>query len=463
MGILESIKIDEQHREIALREFRELNLHRIYNLSFIAVPLSLIHIILFYWGLNDYQGIEYQWRSGIINSHIAFCSLTFLLAIISKKLLKSDETIFRYGSAVAWLAYTLILLIGVVITAIDQLVTPSITPFIFACTISSLIFLVYPLYSGLLYLGIFVLYFLTLNLTQTDPQLFLTNAVNGLTAVSVGFGISFLMWRTQIIRLNQRLLIEKQKKEIQENYDKLLVYSNELKLANATKDKFFSIVTHDLRSPLVSINSALEMLDNYGENGNNALLDALKKSSQSTNNLLESIMIWSKNQVGLLKFEPELLSLKELVNENINLLGSVANEKDIELINDASTDTTVFADKEMLKTILRNLISNAIKFTNPGGVVRLRTLNQDRNTKKLTIIVEDNGVGMDEKTIKKLFKIEEKSVNVGTKGEKGSGMGLILCREFVQRHSGIIWVESDPGIGSKIYFEIPTNSSNQVN
>ena len=237
----------------------------------------------------------------------------------------------------------------------------------------------------------------------------------------------------------------------------------ELQKLNSDKNKFFSIIAHDLRSPLGSFkNLASFLLDNNNitqDDDTKEFLELLSCSSENLYRLLDNLLEWSRSQSGKIIFAPCEFNLNDIVNNTTSILSLHAGNKNIELINNVPQDYQLFADMNLITTVIRNLISNAIKFTNSGGKIELGVLENSND--ESIIYVRDNGVGMDETTRNKLFKIEENVTNLGTNDEVGTGLGLILCKEFIDKHNGRIWVESEQGVGSTFFFSIPNELKNK--
>lgn len=227
---------------------------------------------------------------------------------------------------------------------------------------------------------------------------------------------------------------------------------------NSTKDKFFSIIAHDLKGPFNSILGFSELLadriseNDYEEIEKYAMI--IQNSARRAMDLIMNLMEWSRSQTGRMEFNPENMDFVGLIKTISQLLNDTAQQKSITLYTETPEHVMVFADKAMMGTVMRNLISNAIKFTNPGGEIII-SVEHKRN--KLMVTVADNGVGIKPEAMDKLFVIEKSYSTVGTQDEKGTGLGLILCKEFIERHGGEIWVESEVGNGSKFYFTIPEN------
>lgn len=243
--------------------------------------------------------------------------------------------------------------------------------------------------------------------------------------------------------------INKMNDEIQEQRD----YLNQL---NKTKDKFFSIIAHDLKNPFNSIKGFTELLiDNRGEYGEEKQLRFLKIIKDSTSKasmLLNNLLIWANSQSGNLTYLPNKIDLVRQVIDVVSLLEIQAIKKEIDIYNNVDHNLSVKADENMLNTILRNLISNAIKFTKPKGEIRIITCVKDD---MVEISIVDNGVGISEEDIDNVFNIEVKNTNIGTANEQGSGLGLILCKDFVEKHGGEIWVESVKDNGAVFVFTLP--------
>ncbi|MCZ4695712.1 sensor histidine kinase [Ancylomarina euxinus] len=245
--------------------------------------------------------------------------------------------------------------------------------------------------------------------------------------------------------------ITKRKKEQQEIQAK----NRELQMVNAEKDKFFSIIAHDLKSPFNAIIGFTKLLlDEIRLNnieGIEKYAEIVLDSSNSAFDLLTNLMSWARSQTGRLTFKPESFDLLELINESKNVFSHIAEGKKIDIRVDIDTELPVCADISMISTVLRNLISNAIKFTHSGGQIIIRS---EQLAHHLKVVVSDNGIGITESVIDKLFRIDEKYSTSGTQNEQGTGLGLILCKDFVERHEGQIWAESSEGLGSNFIFTL---------
>ena len=239
---------------------------------------------------------------------------------------------------------------------------------------------------------------------------------------------------------------------------KLQKSERKIKQSNATKDKFFSILAHDLKSPLAGIVGWSKVLvkdTKLADEDFKKYIQIIHDSSVKTFSLLENVLTWAQSQKGELKFNAEQFNIGFLVNETAALYKEKLRNKKIELTVDLNTDVSVCADINMVKTVLRNLISNAIKFTNTGGSIELVTRLIHKDGEFVEISVKDNGVGISPKVQSKLFNVAENLTTPGTENESGTGLGLVLCSEFVQKNKGEIGLESEEGKGSVFYFTLP--------
>lgn len=250
-----------------------------------------------------------------------------------------------------------------------------------------------------------------------------------------------------IIAQNERLHQVNQKLTDSENY---------LLQLNATKDKFFSIIAHDLKSPLNSLIGFLHILsarvDAFSPEELSKFARDMNKSVGSLMELLDNLLQWARSQTQTIDFEPSTLDLSDVVTSNISLVHASAQNKNLQVISEIEAGQTVFADKNMLSSVLRNLISNAIKFTPSGGQI---TISSQSLENEVEVKVQDTGIGIGPTGLEKLFRLDTYHTTLGTASEKGNGLGLILCKEFVERNGGTITVESEQKKGTTFRFTIP--------
>ncbi len=236
----------------------------------------------------------------------------------------------------------------------------------------------------------------------------------------------------------------------------LMKNEEQLRTLNASKDKFFSIIAHDLKNPFSSIigfSSLLqERIKEKDYDGIEQYSEIILSSAERAMNLLMNLLEWSRSQTGRMEFAPQYIEMVTLINEVIDIFDDSAQQKSITITRKLPKTAIALADKAMASTILRNLISNAIKFSMPNGKIEI-SAEQKKN--ELLLSFTDNGIGISKTDINKLFRIEESFSTIGTRNEKGTGLGLILCKEFAEKHGGKIWVESELGKGSTFYFSLP--------
>ncbi|MFC2096136.1 tetratricopeptide repeat protein [Bacteroidota bacterium] len=271
--------------------------------------------------------------------------------------------------------------------------------------------------------------------------------------------ISVFLILNQFLSKRKTNILLKEKISEVNNSNKLLKQSEDnLKILNATKDKFFSIIAHDLRNPFNALHGLTQhLLNNYEEFEANEIEQSIKliyNSADDLLELLENLLHWSRTQRGKMEFSPKEIKLSEVINKIFGLLSINAKKKNVNLVNEIDQEEIIIADYDMLTAILRNLISNAIKFSYSNSFIRLNSKDY-KDYKEISVM--DTGVGIASENMQKLFRIDVHHSTSGTSEEQGSGLGLILCYEFVEKHNGKIWVESEIKKGSTFKFTIAKN------
>jgi signal transduction histidine kinase len=236
----------------------------------------------------------------------------------------------------------------------------------------------------------------------------------------------------------------------------------QLQELNASKDKFFSIISHDLRNPFTTLLGFAQLLsenvDRYNQDEIKQKVDRLRSSAERLYALLENLLTWSRIQRGVMEHHPETIALSEIVADSVDLFTPNAEQKQIMLMNAIPENIAVYGDYSMVNTVIRNLISNALKFTPAGGNIEVSAQPYETS---IEVAVSDTGRGIPQEDISKLFRIDVQHTNVGTAGETGTGLGLILCQELVERNKGKIWVESEVGNGTTFRFILPRSVKTQ--
>lgn len=285
----------------------------------------------------------------------------------------------------------------------------------------------------------------------------LRNAIIAMLAiVMLGMAVFFYLF-TQNKRIAQNL--SRQKKELEQTTHEILRQKEELGQLNTVKDRFFSIISHDLRNNLTTMKLYFDLMSNPDytpDEDSGELSRQISSSVENTIDLLENLLVWAQAQIKGIEANPVILDVHHLAEDNISLMGGNAHQKGIRLINKVEADITAFADEDMLNLVLRNLISNAIKFTPQHGSITISANSADTYTH---IHVADTGVGISPQSIEKLFVKNINPTTLGTANEKGTGLGLILCKEFIEKNNGRITVTSTPGKGSTFTVVIPQSQA----
>jgi PAS domain S-box-containing protein len=252
--------------------------------------------------------------------------------------------------------------------------------------------------------------------------------------------------------------IKEKNEELQAQAEELSEKNDSLRTLNITKDKFFSIIAHDLKNPFNAVLGFSEILSKkyrkVTDSKKKQYIDIIFDSVTRIYKLLENLLQWARSQTGAIPFEPEVFLLDELIDGNLELTANQINEKKLKIIRDYPPGTKVYADRNMINTVVRNLIANAIKFTE-NGEIRIKVHLSDHI---VTCRIEDTGVGIPKSKLKKIFEIEKSKSTEGTKGESGTGLGLIICREFVEKNGGSISAESIKNKGSAFTVKLPLKS-----
>jgi signal transduction histidine kinase len=283
----------------------------------------------------------------------------------------------------------------------------------------------------------------TLQFTGNNENLSILHGEILIVLIS-GITISLLLFALSLALINTRLRARK----IQQ-------LNKQLEKLNTDKDRFISILGHDLRSPFNALLGLSELLTEnirkYDIDEIENITNHINESAQNTYNLLYDLLMWARAESGKIPFEPQKLNFTNICKDILKILNPNADAKNITINHFASDEINIFADIDMLKTVLRNLVSNAIKFTNNGGQIDIYA---EKNQANVTITIADNGIGIKPDDLTKLFDISQIHTTEGTASEKGTGLGLLLCKEFVEKHGGEIWVESKIGKGSDFKFTL---------
>jgi len=298
--------------------------------------------------------------------------------------------------------------------------------------------------------------------TKDIPVIFMTalsedeDKIKGFNMGAVDYVTKPLHYEEVLARVNTHMTIRLLQLELEQQ-------NEELQKLNLNKNKFFSIISHDIKSPLNAVimfsKLLMEQKENISVDEPKQLVELLYDASKNVYDFIDKLLLWSKVQMERVDYNPELHSIKELILNTISILSNYAERKNITIINNANTDIETYVDKEMIMLVLRNLISNAIKFTKSGGKVEITVI--DKND-FIEISISDSGIGIDESNLAKLFRLDSQYRRVGTDEESGTGLGLILCKDFIDKHNGEIRAESKENQGSTFTFTLPSKSTSGV-
>jgi signal transduction histidine kinase len=284
---------------------------------------------------------------------------------------------------------------------------------------------------------------------------------NFFTALSILFLILigvFIYFTTQNRKINKQL--NKQYQELQNKNSAIELQKEQLTQLNDVKDRFFSIISHDLRNSLTTTKLYFDLVSHpdYKSENHPKLTQEISFSVQNTIDLLENLLVWASGQIKGIPIKPVVLNMHQLTQENINLVTGSATQKRIQLSNDVDESAIAYGDTDMVNLVLRNLLSNAVKFTPENGFINVLSEEDDNGTIKIMVI--DNGVGINSEKAAELFTQYRNTSTKGTGNEKGTGLGLMLCKEFIDKNNGKIWVESEEGNGSVFCFTLPVSKPN---
>ncbi|MFH1160403.1 MAG: hybrid sensor histidine kinase/response regulator [bacterium] len=262
-----------------------------------------------------------------------------------------------------------------------------------------------------------------------------------------------------LARVRTHIQLKLAKDEITRSNFSLAQKNDQLALLNSTKDKLLSIISHDLRAPMGTLKEILNfIMTNYDDLDHQRLhdsLESIRESIESSYTLVENLLYWARNQRGDILFKPGMHDVKEIVEESIRLMTATALTKHVSLTSTSSTDGKAYFDKNMISVVVRNLTNNAIKFTHEGGNVTLSIKNDEKDpVNSLLVEVKDDGIGMKHDDLNVILRDTATFSTSGTGIERGSGLGLKLCREFVEKNGGRIWAESEPRKGSCFKFTL---------
>jgi signal transduction histidine kinase len=351
--------------------------------------------------------------------------------------------------------FAFLLVAGAAIASFDQLILSAITPFVIVSVAAPLVLSLSPFITLFWYLISFFVFVFLAPVFQPNHQILDSVIVNAFTIVLTGFFLNLAMWHNTLSRMRQLQLIQLQQNQLQLKNSELTQMTKELKFSNNLKDKLFSIIAHDLRNPFNVLISSSEMLldeaSDYTKEEQDILKSNIRKTAKNTYLLLQNLLEWSQVQRNKVQLSLKQTNLDQLIHDSTIDFNVSLKEKNIGFIKELNA-ISVLIDPVLITSVIRNLVSNAIKFTPRNGRIRLETAITEH---QLTIKVNDNGTGMPPEMVQNLFNETQATSRQGTEGEKSTGLGLQLCKEFVELHQGQIIVESEENIGSTFTVILP--------
>ncbi|GAK51794.1 response regulator receiver sensor signal transduction histidine kinase [Candidatus Moduliflexus flocculans] len=297
---------------------------------------------------------------------------------------------------------------------------------------------------------------------KDTPVIFMTalteisDKVKGFQAGGVDYVTKPLHHEEVLARVRTHLTMRRLQQQLQEQHLLLQEKHAQLQALNASKDKFFSIISHDLRSPLSAVITGLRMLtdskNELSDSEQHEIICDARDTTERLYALLENLLTWSRLQRGLIEFAPRPLDVRPLLEQNVKLFAATAAQKQIAIRQTATEPILIYADRPMIDAVIRNLLSNALKFTAAHGSITLSAAQQDD---AIEVAIADTGIGMSAETLARLFRLDVRYDQPGTAGEKGTGLGLNVCKEFIEKNGGSISVESVPGAGTTFRMRFP--------
>ncbi len=299
-----------------------------------------------------------------------------------------------------------------------------------------------------------------ISLLQKDIDIERKNRIIYIVAVVLASLIAVVYFFSAKTKKRTNLLLVKKNEEILQQKEELSLLNSKLKKSNTDKDKLFSIIAHDLKNPFTALLGLSEILKfefmTMKDEDKLKMINGIYDSSRNTYKLLENLLQWSRLQTGRIDFNPEKIDLYKAIFDVVELFKASASAKGILIRNEVVPGLNAYCDNFMISTVLRNILSNSVKFSYQGGKV---VIVSEQNLNSVQIEISDNGIGMNEQEISDVFEIDKVMVRKGTSNEEGTGLGLILCKEFIKKNRGEIWISSEPGKGSTFYIKLPVNEA----
>lgn len=425
-------------------------------LMIVIASISLLHIVYLCNDLGGLNNAEYRWHISTIYHYTALLSLSVILLVFQYSVLK----IFPHYKKLLSIVYHCIYIFGFSITisysVTNELYNNVAISYFMALVFVPLIIVLDFRYSLCYTLFFQMVFLILLSISPLNKEYLMNNALNSNVLVLLSLIIAYNNWSKFISEFKYKRTIDIQQERVQKQNGELFKLNEKLIEANSEKDKFFSIIAHDLRNPIGGFKSLLDELlnhyDDMDESEKREIIQMIKLSAANTYKLLEDLLEWAKAQMLDAKINKTDNDIIELINVCIKLNQTQLDSKQIKINLEAPEVLVVKLDYNLIKSALLNIITNAIKFTNNNGHIDIKV---SKTTSDVKVAIIDNGVGMTNDQIENLFTLSKKQSTRGTQGEIGTGLGLILVKGIIEKHNGKIWVASELGRGTIITFSLP--------
>lgn len=433
-------------------EISSINIQRIYILSFVMVPVHLAHVLIFWLYTTGGDDNVQKWRIGIILVHSAMLIVAAIFGAIAYRIFRQNKAVGKFAYVIQTVASFSYLVFGALVCSIDQLVTPTITPYLVACTGIAVVLLIRPAFAVINYAIAYTLLYGAVSWTQQNMELLLSVRVNGITATGIGFGVAIILWRNSILTIRQKRQIEDQKMKLEKK--------------NKQLEDFLAIMSHEIRTPMNGIVGMVDLLLETRLNDEQREYAATaREASELLLILINDILDFSKIEEGKLQLEVVNFNLKSVEQNVLALVEPKARNKGLVLSSFLNPDipNLLRGDPVRLSQVLLNLLSNAVKFTEKGGI-SLRTFPQEGDPKNITVRFEvrDTGIGIPEAARKNLFQPFFQADLSSTRKYGGTGLGLSICRRLVELMNGQIGFESTEDRGSTFWFTVSFALGNET-
>ncbi|MDY0103937.1 MAG: HAMP domain-containing sensor histidine kinase [Lentimicrobium sp.] len=461
-NLIDKFTFDSATKSKAREEQNAKNLLRIEYFLYIGVPLYIFLFAIFYFKDVQNETDASLWKSYLLYVFSFIIIFLFIFGLTAVKLKNNKKPETLLSKLLPHFAFLIILISGAALAGVDQIISNDIISFLIACILAALLIYMSPLYSAIYY--IFGFGFLTVSLHYFSPEnvLLFSNTTHGLLIIVVSWTLSLILWQTNLVHIKKDIIIENQKdalaahiKDLTNKTDELTIKTKALRSSNKTKDKLFSVISHDLRGPLANLTAMVQLLKNGDatESEFKEILPGLTGQINQTNELLENLLNWSKTNLQETKTNPETINLRSIASEITLLYKAQTDDKQLIIENNIESSLLAFADRNMVQIIIRNIFSNAIKFSHIKGNI---SLDSRAENDFIYISIKDEGIGIPKDKIKFLLT-DDYSSTAGTIGEKGTGLGLILCRQFIEKNGGELWITSIQDKGSTFSFSLPVS------